>query len=133
MKLKWLVCALVCPVLSAEAQTLDWATPYPAPRLDLERQAQSLVGTFYAKAIPMFSGGSLDGCGIEYEVLLRDWTYQRGAPLQVGGGFGVKGSRKPLKIGTYLKVIFNDIDPKTLEPKPNAPVEASLVCGRQFY
>jgi len=33
MKLKWLVCALICPVLSAEAghaQTLDWATPYPA-------------------------------------------------------------------------------------------------------
>ena len=65
MKLKWLVCALVCPFLSAEAghaQTLDWTTPsYPAPRLDLERQAQSLVGTFYAKAFPMFSGGSLDG------------------------------------------------------------------------
>lgn len=49
--------------------------------------------------------------------------------MHVGGGFGVKGSRKPLKIGTYLKVVFHDIDPKTLERKPNAPVEASFVVG----
>src|SRR5262249_7776917 len=69
----------------------------------------------------------LDGCIIEYGAVIRDFIYNRGELVLVGGGFGVFGG--PNQVGIILKVIFQDYNPKTMEPYPNAPEEAAFVFG----
>ena len=104
------------------------ASAYAQTALEMKRDAiSSMVGTLYTKTTPSFSGGKLDGCTMEYGAVIRDWYYRRGDFVIVGGGFGLlSGSGK---FGAFLKVIFHDYDPQTMEPYPNAPEEAAFIFG----
>jgi len=110
-------------VTTANAQT----TPSNAATEKLQREVLTrLQGTIFARALPSFSGGQLEGCLIEFGVLAQDWVYKQGGFIRVGGSFGLLG--KPAALGATLKVIVHDIDTRTMDYKPDPPVKASLLA-----
>jgi hypothetical protein len=121
--MKWLAVVVGWMALCAPAHAQT-----PAQVLEMKRAViSSMVGTLYTKAAPNFAGGKLNGCTIEYGAIIRDFKYSRGELVLVGGSFGVLGSSS--QIGAFLKVVFQDYDPRTMEPRPNAPEEAAFVFG----
>jgi hypothetical protein len=60
----------------------------------------------------------------------RDGTglaYKQGGYIRVGGHFGLATAKGNL--GATLKVIMHDLDPRTMNFTPSAPVSAYLVSG----
>lgn len=91
-----------------------------------ERQIRAVlekgIGTSFARFNPEFSDGKLFNCGIEFAVLLKDWTYNKGEFSRISGQFGIMSVRG--NPGIILKIIVHDLDLKQLDFKPNPPATA---------
>ena len=84
------------------------------------------LGTISTNAAPTYTGGQLDGCGIEFSVLARDWIYKQGGFIRVGGQVGLLQTKKgPVGI---MKIVFHDVDPKTMVFSPAPPGSAHLIA-----
>jgi hypothetical protein len=47
------------------------------------------IGTIYANAQPQFADGKLSACLVEFQLVYRDWAYNRGDYTLVIGSFGI--------------------------------------------
>src|SRR5215510_7425556 len=77
--------------------------------------------------MPQHKEGQLWSCPVDYNVLTQDWAYRQGGFITVNGGFGIVRVNKAL--GGFLKVIVNDIDPRTMTFTPSRPASAYIVTG----
>jgi hypothetical protein len=93
----------------------------------IEQVLASRLGTISSSAEPIFKGGRLTGCSVNFETLVKDFTYKAGDYSRVGGSFNFVTSKN--KLGILLKVVVNDFDPPTYKPVPNPPVSAFFVFG----
>ena len=93
----------------------------------LEQSFDRLAGTNSVSFTPVFSGGILMGCTLEYSAIVRDWGYRQGAFSRVEGSFGFLSSGAV--VAPVLKVVVNDIDMASLSMQPAAPASASIVSG----
>jgi len=76
------------------------------------------------KAEPTFRDGELVGCTLRYTALAKDFIYKQGAFIAIRGSFGLVAEHG--NVGVTLKVVVQDIDPDTAQPKPTT---AYLVSG----
>jgi hypothetical protein len=87
---------------------------------------RAMLGTTSVEAKSNFVGSQLDGCSVEFNVLAQDWTYKQGAYIKVSGAFGLMSARQG-GVVVVLEVIVHDIDPRTMNATPSAPVSAYFV------
>jgi hypothetical protein len=73
---------------------------------------QTRLGTNYATAHPQFSDGKLNGCIIEFGVLVQDHTYRQGGYALIGGSFGLLSANN--NVAVTLKVVVQDINNATM-------------------
>jgi hypothetical protein len=85
------------------------------------------VGTISNDAQPVFTNGVLTGCSLNFTTLVKDFTYKAGTFARVDGSFNLLAAKSNL--GVLLKVVVNDIDPKTYDWTPSSPVSAFFVSG----
>jgi hypothetical protein len=101
-----------------------------AGTLDMTRPAlDKLLGTTSVQAEPSFKDGELVGCVIEFSALTKDFDYKQGGYIKVDGSFGSRSAKG--RLVTMLKVILNDVDPRTMSLTPSAPASAYLVSGNK--
>ena len=99
---RFLAGALLCVASSSSmAQTNVAATIAPISRRN-----------DHATAVPQFSDGKLNGCIVEFAVLVQDHIYRQGAFVRVGGSFGMLSANN--NIAVILKVVVQDIDSATM-------------------
>src|SRR5205823_6350352 len=87
----------------------------------------SRVGTTSTEAKPVFTDGTLTGCGVTFTTLVRDEIYNVGNFVRVDGSFNLMTAKN--NIGLLLKVVVNDFDPQTYNLVPSAPATAFFVSG----
>ena len=114
---QFLAGALLCVASSSSMAQTNAAT----------QLLQSRVGTTYTTAHPQFSDGRLNGCTIEFGVLVQDYTYRQGAFALVGGSFGMLSANN--NVAVTLKVVVQDIDSATMALTPSPPASAYIVSG----
>jgi hypothetical protein len=86
------------------------------------------LGTQDTKANNTFSGGKLNGCGVEFNVFARDFTYKQGGYVTVGGQVGIMLTKNGF-IG-MVKVVLHDVgfnQKYTFTPSP--PARAYLIAA----
>lgn len=95
-----------------------------------------MLGTLDATAHSDFTNGQFSGCSIEFAVLTRDWTYKAGGLITVHGSFGLMKAKE--KVGTFLKVVLHDVDPRDMKfiPSPLASAyflsDNNLTTSKQY-
>jgi hypothetical protein len=88
---------------------------------------ERMLGTLSAEAQPVFKDGRLNGCSVVFGALARDFTYRQGAYITVNGSFGIMSAKGEL--GTMLKVVVHDTDPRTNRFIPSPPASAYFISG----
>ena len=85
------------------------------------------LGTISTFAEPVFANGLLTGCSVNFNTLVRDFTYEAGTFAKVEGSFNLMTAKDSL--GVLLKIVVHDFDPKTYDLVPGKPVAALFVSG----
>ena len=118
-----IVCAIMLALPNRLVAQVDTETIERLTREALTSQ----LGTISVGARPVFIGGQLSGCSIEYNVLAQDWVYKGGAFIKINGSFGLMSASG--KIAPILKVVLHDVDSRTMDLIPSPPESAYFVTN----
>lgn len=111
------VSVLLSPFASAQAQVNEKEL--------LEAMMSKIAGTQRVFAQPYMTEGTLAGCNLVFEAMVRDYTYRQGQFIKVDGSIGIIGLGGAL--GAILKVVVNEITPPSLTFNPSPPSRAYLI------
>jgi len=92
---------------------------------------QKMVGTLSVKPAPVFAGGKLSACSLEFTAVARDYKYKQGELVYLSGSLGFQADGKSRSLGIYLKIVLNDWDPIALKFIPGDPNSALIVIGNR--
>jgi hypothetical protein len=93
----------------------------------IEQLLSGKLGTISTIAEPVFSDGTLTGCSVVFNVLIKDFTYKAGGYVKVDGSFNLMAANNNL--GIMLKVVLHDLEQKSLALTASSPVSAFFVSG----
>ncbi|HEV7339938.1 MAG TPA: hypothetical protein VGO06_28480 [Bosea sp. (in: a-proteobacteria)] len=116
--------ALSCAALFTSAAACQAQT---ANEKIVDAALSRLAGTMSVSYSPTFSGGSLSGCGIEFNALVRNFAVRSGAYEKVTGSFGFMMANRT--IAPVLKVVVHEIDRATMALSPAPPKRGYVVAG----
>lgn len=93
----------------------------------LERAISALEGTHSVIHNPMFEGGKLSGCGLEFSALVRNWQSRNGQYARASGTIGYMSAGGI--VAPVLKLVIHEINMQTMALSPKAPTRSYVVSG----
>lgn len=101
----------------------------PAQSPAVSAALQRLEGTLSVSFVPIFAGGKLSGCNLEFYAVMRDWTFRSGDYVKASGNFGLMRSKQV--VSPVIKLVIHDMDRRTLQLSPSAPSRVYISSGLQ--